>query len=249
MSSLINKEKLEYVIRKLKEKFVTRKEFMKVTDAIDTPPTYVKPSCSITLNASLLKHNVSTALTIKPNFVKNDAGNVVEYILKKGEEELVSSATLCDYVDTVQIAHNSTITYNITIKYADGVIKQTLLGLDYPETSIKAGSVNSNKSIKAYANSYYGVITGNSITEEEVKNLTSSTNTSKSYTATFNLTNQRSVFLYPASFGILSTIKDANNFDYINSYTRSEMVIDGVDYYVYILTDPVTISNFKQIFN
>ena len=55
--------------------------------------------------------------------------------------------------------------------------------------------------------------------------------------------------MYPQSFGALTSIKDSNNFEYINSYTRSEMVYNEVDYYVYILTDPVTITGFKQIFN
>ena len=55
--------------------------------------------------------------------------------------------------------------------------------------------------------------------------------------------------MYPQSFGTLTSIKDANNFDYINSYTRSTLSYNGVDYYVYILTDPVTITGFKQIFN
>ena len=249
MSSLINAEKLDYIIRKLKEKFVTRKDFKKITDAIDTPPTYTNPTCSININASMLKHNADTKLTIKPNFTQNDAGEVVHYTLKRGDEELVSSETLCDFSETVNIPHNNTITYNITIEYADGVIKETLLGVEFPETSIKAGNVNASKSLKSYAYSYYGVISGNELTLEDVAKLNKATNTSKSYTVTYNLTNQRSVFLYPSSFGTLSTIKDANNFDYINSYTKSEITIDGVHYYVYILTDPVTISNFKQIFN
>ena len=55
--------------------------------------------------------------------------------------------------------------------------------------------------------------------------------------------------MYPKSFGALTSIKDANNFDYINSYTRSEMTYNDVDYYVYILTDPVTITGFKQAFS
>ena len=63
------------------------------------------------------------------------------------------------------------------------------------------------------------------------------------------MTNQTSVYMNPQSFGALTSIKDANNFEYINSYTRTTMNYNGVDYYVYILTDPVTITGFKQIFN
>lgn len=73
--------------------------------------------------------------------------------------------------------------------------------------------------------------------------------TSKNYTSTINLVDERTCFIYPKSFGKLTTIKDANNFEYINSYTLTERNLDGVDYYIYALTDPVTITNFKQSFS
>lgn len=73
--------------------------------------------------------------------------------------------------------------------------------------------------------------------------------TSKNYTSTINLVDERTCFIYPKSFGKLTTIKDANNFEYINSYTLTERSIEGVDYYIYVLTDPVTITNFKQSFS
>ena len=55
--------------------------------------------------------------------------------------------------------------------------------------------------------------------------------------------------MYPKNFGALINIRDINNFDYINSYTRSEITYNDVDYYIYILTDPVEIDEFKQTFN
>ena len=43
-------------------------------------------------------------------------------------------------------------------------------------------------------------------------------------------------------------IKDGNNFEYLGSYTRTNLTIESVDYYVYTLTKPTTISGFKQTF-
>ena len=71
---------------------------------------------------------------------------------------------------------------------------------------------------------------------------------SKSYTGTTSLNNQRAVYAYPKSFGALTSIKDANNFDYLNSYTRSELEINNETYYIYVLTDPTSITTFKQIY-
>ena len=62
------------------------------------------------------------------------------------------------------------------------------------------------------------------------------------------MVNSRTCYMYPKDFGKLTTIKDANNFEYINSYTLTERTINGVNYYIYTLTDPVTITNFKQSF-
>lgn len=63
-----------------------------------------------------------------------------------------------------------------------------------------------------------------------------------------NLTNQRTCYAIPQYFGTLTSIKDGNNFEYLGSYTRTNLTINGVDYYVYTLTKPTTISGFKQIF-
>ena len=55
--------------------------------------------------------------------------------------------------------------------------------------------------------------------------------------------------MYPSSYGELSSIKDANNFEYINSYSKSISAYNGVEYFIYILIDPVTITEFKQVFS
>jgi len=216
---------------------------------VDTPPTYTKPTLSISFNTSTLEHNKATSVTITPNFKQNDAGSVSKYVLYKNGTEIFNNTTVSAYTDSATINHNGSISYSATATYGDGAIKNTLLGIPYPNTSIKAGSVSASGTIRAYALSYYGVISASTITENDISSLSSRLSSSKSYTYTVSLSEQRIVYMYPQSFGTLTSIKDANNFDYINSYTRSTLSYNGVDYYVYILTDPVTITGFKQIFN
>jgi hypothetical protein len=125
-----------------------------------------------------------------------------------------------------------------------------MTGDPYPETSIKAGVVTAGISIKCHANSFVGIIEDKEFEESDIDNFISVRNASKSYTYTFNINNQKSVYMYPKSFGALSAIKDANNFEYINSYTKTTIVYDEVEYYVYVLTDAVTVEGgFKQIFS
>lgn len=220
-----------------------------ILDIVDTPPTYTKPTLTISFNTSTLEHNKATSVTITPNFKQNDAGLVSKYVLYKNGTEIFNNTTVSAYTDSATINHNGSISYSATATYGDGPIKNTLLGIPYPNTSIKAGSVSASGIIRAYALSYYGIINSSTITENDISSLSSRVSSSKSYTYTVNLAEQRIVYMYPQSFGTLTSIKDANNFDYINSYTRTTLSYNGVDYYVYILTDPVTITGFKQIFN
>ena len=218
-----------------------------ILEIIDEPPTYTRPTLTTSLSSSNIRHNVSTSITITPKFTQNDAGAITSYSLTKGGNVIYTNTSASAYTDTITLSHGSSVTYSATVNYGDGVIKNTLLGIAYPSTSIKAGSVSSNATVKGYALSYYGVINTNSI--DNVDNLTNVLRTSKGSTLTFSMTNQRVVYMYPKSFGNLTSIKDANNFEYINSYTLSTMTLDGVEYNVYILTDAVTINGFKQIFN
>ena len=218
-----------------------------IFEIIDTPPTYSNPTLSLNINPTTVQHNTSASITIKPNFIQNDAGTVTQYTLLRNGSSIHTAASASSYTDTVSINHGNSVTYQATVTYGDGQIKNTLLGKPYPNTSIKAGTISSSGTVRAYALSYYGAISSEEV--DDISSLSSRLSSSKSYTYTTDLTNQRIVYMYPKSFGALTSIKDANNFDYINSYTLTTSTYSGVEYYVYILTDPVTITNFKQIFN
>ena len=66
---------------------------------------------------------------------------------------------------------------------------------------------------------------------------------------------QKFCYMYPVSFGALSSIKDGNNFEQLGSYTRYQVNVtyptDGatIPYYVYLLTDAVTGTGFKQVYS
>ena len=55
--------------------------------------------------------------------------------------------------------------------------------------------------------------------------------------------------MYPMSYGELDSIKDANGFEYISSYTMSTITYDDIEYYVYVLSEMTTIDKFKQVFS
>lgn len=121
----------------------------------------------------------------------------------------------------------------------------------YTVKAIKDGKQVQNSTTAKFVNaSYIGVVSSNfTASEVEIKKLTKVVKDTKAYTTTFNLNNQKVCYAYPKSFGNLSAIKDANNFDYLASYVKSEVTVNGETYNVYVLKDETTISNFKQIYS
>ena len=98
--------------------------------------------------------------------------------------------------------------------------------------------------------SYDGVVAANfTATEANIKALTETLRSGKGGkdgTRTFNLNNQKACIAYPKAFGAATGIKDANGFDYLDSYTRSELNVNGELYYVYLMTNAATITDMKQ---
>ena len=97
---------------------------------------------------------------------------------------------------------------------------------------------------------YYGAVAA-SVTSPTASNVTAlnkkiEAKGNKSYNFTCN--NQKMVYAYPKSYGALSKILDANSFDVTGTFTRSEVTVGGVAYYVYI-NNASTVSSFKMTFN
>ena len=63
------------------------------------------------------------------------------------------------------------------------------------------------------------------------------------------MNNQRIVYLYPKSFGDLSSIKDENNFENLSGFTKSYITLNGVDYIEYKLTNTATNTSGTLTFN
>lgn len=123
---------------------------------------------------------------------------------------------------------------------------------------VKDGEQTVTKSIKitfCYP-TYYGVVadTVTSMSDTDIQALTNRVALNKK-AMTWNgiaMTYGKLCYAYPKSFGALTSIKDANNVDYINSYTRTEVTLtengNSVVYYCYLLTDAAGVTNFKQIY-
>lgn len=196
------------------------------------------PTTNFTASGSGVKE-VGTSVTPTLTLTISSAGTGTPV-----EIEFYNGSTLLDtqeYVagtNSYSYTMESAITSNATVR---GV-------LNYKKSDDTAATVEKTASYTFVMASYYGTVTTAPIDKAGIVALTKNVKNTKAQTATFNLSNQRSCYCYPASFGNLTSIKDANNFEYISSYTKTTVEVDGVNYNVYTLTDPVTASGFKQVY-
>lgn len=162
----------------------------------------------------------------------------VKWTVKSGSDDVTSKSTLTvndtDVSGTTQASFSdvtSSTTYTVKAVY-DG---------DTVSKSVSATFVN---------RSYFGVVSsGWTATEANVKALgTSVLKSVKGYdTASFSQSSQKNVYAYPKSFGLLTSITDGKN-EFLGSYTLSELTVNGETYYVYVLAESSTVTDYKLKF-
>lgn len=217
----------------------------------EQPPSYTAPSINISCNISGLKEVgeiISPIITV--SFSKNDAGPITKIELYKNNvliDTVENPIATYQYSDSNITLTTATISYNAKMYYEEGPIKNTNLGNPYSPGHIVAGSktsANTSTITPVYA-SYIGIISSDYV----IGNLTKIIKNTKSYTYKYSMSNQRIVYLYPKSFGDLTTVKDENNFENLTSFTKSYITVDGVDYVEYKLTNTASNSNGTLKFN
>lgn len=120
----------------------------------------------------------------------------------------------------------------------------------------KASAATANVGASTFVYPYYwGVCAADAIINEAlVESLAKKVESKANKTdIAFTCENQKIVFAYPKTYGVLKSIIDPNNFETIDGYARSEVSITGLDgsaqsYYVYVQKDPCTVTGFKVDF-
>ena len=163
----------------------------------------------------------------------------VNWSLKQGPDAVTP--------DTLKI-NNEPIEVSLTSKQFPGIAVNTTFIVEATKGGVtKTGSVSA-----VFVNpSYFGVVESNfTLTPEGIQGLSSGEiiKNSQTYnTPTFNQNAQKNCYAYPKTFGALTSITDGKN-EFINSYTRSELEVNGEMYYVYVLSEASTVSNYSLQF-
>ena len=148
-------------------------------------------------------------------------------------------------VDSITINGNK-YTENLTIPYIYSI---TATANEKYDVKVEKGDkvATGSVSVRFVGLSYSGVVPTDFVANDaNVKALTSALVGSRSREITFSPANQKICIAYPKEFGVATSIKDGNGFDYLDSYTMSEITIDNEEYYVYLLNDATSVINMKQ---
>lgn len=199
--------------------------------------TEIAPTTTFTASGSGVKEvGTSVTPTLTLNITNKGTGTPISIKFYSGSTLLDTQA----YVDGT-----NTYTYTMSAVTTTTTVKGVL---EYKKSDNTTATVEKSASYTFVMASYYGAVTTAPTDKAGIIALTKNVKNTRALTTTFTLSNQRSCYCYPASFGNLTSIKDANNFEYLSSYTKTNVTVDDVSYNVYTLTDPVTATGFKQVY-
>lgn len=197
-------------------------------------------SYSYSINYSLVEKGLSVTPTSTWNIVPNDDTVTDVSILRNNIEESNQGTTLSGsylHLDSIDFSNStSERTYKIDI------------------TSSDAGLNSTSRSVSFVAPTYAGVLAIANVDETNIKTLTKYVRSRATQNnISFSPTLQRYIYAYPKSFGLLSSIKDPNNFEVIDTFNVSEITFtlaDGTSeiMYIYVSNADTTQTNFLQDF-
>lgn len=170
---------------------------------------------------------------------------------------------------TAIVTHGTSPTTKIQF-FKDGAVLSTILtgltnqrfthayGIDITTTSefkvvvtCADGSVSSASFKINFYNPFFIGITSKEIDEvspADILAMSKVVSGRKDVSHKYTLTKERAVFAYDKNYGELSSILDPSSFENLHSFAKKELLINGVMYYVYILTSKVFCSDFEYRF-
>ena len=204
---------------------------------------YEKPTMTLGINPAKTIYDKVTetlaSITINANVTKKTEN--IKEVRFYVDNVLVNTDTshpnggLVSYTHTFASPTNTT--FNVKIECED--------------TKGATSKISANTNVYFVGKSYYGCLPeGTTIDETSIKTLNTVLKKELKYKysgITTTGTNLYHIVLcQPKEFGIITSVKDALNFEYIQDYTVRDIIIDGIYYTLMYLTNPVSVTDFLQ---
>lgn len=202
---------------------------------------YTSPSVTLTTNqASLIEAGIrlaNTACTIKILKRMYDVRSVNLYKAGKLLQSWGNVST--NYLTPVTLIYSDTATLTTDTTYLVEVTddKQT---------------VSESVTIDFELPTFIGICDNIMPSETEINSASRSIKRKASLAQIFTTKNQRMMFVYPYEWGALQTIKDINQFDITNTFTKqviTHSTLAGANKYYAYVSNITTVTNFKVAFN
>lgn len=206
---------------------------------LTVPASYTTPSCNINGSESkIIEAGTIISPTITPSFIKNDAGNINKYVLRKNGTIVQESDVLRTYTDTNMLIGDATVSFRATMFHDAGVIKNNNIGTPSPEGHIQAGSVLSNiVSYTGVRNLFFGCSSSNTVdlNNEEIRTLNKKANPVAGTALTLNISAgaNKVIIAYPSVIPDISSIKyvEGLNAEVKSIFKKSLLDIAGANNY------------------
>ena len=196
---------------------------------------YVNPKATFTFSNTntLIEIGTSFDLTMNVSNIIKGTSDIDKVVFLDGNIELNSkiyNSSTSNYSHSVN-GVNTNKTFKIRVydnknKYAEGTKTYTFVNP-----------------------SYIGIVDTNSVDESIVTSLGKILSNTKDYTYdNITMTNKRICYAYPKSLGDLISVKDANNFEVLGSFIKTDLTINGINYVAYVTNSTSSLNNGKLTF-
>lgn len=137
------------------------------------------------------------------------------------------------------------ITVAVTATHEAGVQPKDSDGNDY-DRPYPAGTLRKEYKVSVVLPFYYGVSDTQSVAD--FTGFTEDVAKKGNKTHKYDTTDQFAIFAYDKSYGPLKSILGPGEYEYIDGFVRSEITVDGFDYYVYAAEYATTDTGFEYRF-
>lgn len=208
------------------------KSITEVLNMLLYPYVTFSVSISTSPNGGTFEKSASKTISGCTVSITKGSASITSITVKYGNEV---KATKTENIGT---SNSFTFDTPITITSSSSYKNFTVTAIDSTEVS-KSNTSGTFTFVDPY---YYGVTSkdASSITASNITSMTKDIKSKGSKSYTYNMSQQRAVIAYPASYGTLSSVKDSQNNDNLSLFTRTEVTINEVNYYVYVTTKSQT---------
>lgn len=189
-------------------------------------------------------------INYKPISINYFKTNLSKTVYELGVETLSSvplSWSLSKMPKSISITDCSNILPTVSFTTYTGNITNTKT-FTLTVTDEKGNSKSASTTIHFVNPFYYGTY-NDVINESIVKGQTKLVQMKGNKTITLSYNDKQVFFAYPKSYGALKLIKDGNGFNYMNAFTKNEININNINYYIYKLEEKATANNISYTFS